>query len=152
MPHVFISYSAKDSAMAQKLWSDLKSVGTEPFLAELDLKPGAKWKDDILKRLKESQWVFFLATPNSCESQAVAHEIGASLVLEKRFIPIMWKVSPAQLPPWVDDRQAVDLQEPHRIRELVMGVGEKVKSEKFLAGAIFAILLLFAAWCLSKKK
>ena len=90
MPDVFISYSIKDEALARKLKFTLDGLGVKTFLASMSLSPGAKWKGDILKNLKESKWVFFLATKNSCESKAVMHEIGGSLILEKELIPLMW--------------------------------------------------------------
>src|ERR1035441_8891244 len=98
MPQVFISYSVKDTAMAQKLYLALKMAGADPFLAEFDLHPGAVWKAEILNALRSAPWVFFLATPNSCPSQAVAHEIGASLALNKKLIPLMHGVQPKDLP------------------------------------------------------
>jgi len=152
MPGVFISYSAEDNELAKKLYTELAKSGAEPFLAELNLLPGGKWKDEIFARLKESQWVFFLATPNSCKSQAVAHEIGASLALEKKFIPLMWKVAPKDLPQWGNDRQAIDLEDRPRLSTLIGSVGAKVKSDKFWTGIVVAGLIAFALWLLSKKE
>ena len=151
MPYVFISYCSKDADLARQLHSALQCAGAEPFLAELDIEPGAYWKDRILKNIKESQWVFFLATPNSCASQAVAHEIGASLVLEKKLIPLMCRVTPDQLPEWVNHSQAVDLRDHRRIARLVEDIGERVKADRFLSGVLTAALICFALWILSKK-
>lgn len=152
MPHVFISYSSKDGEIARQLHLFLKCAGAEPFLAEIDLQPGTKWKESILENLRRSQWVFFLATPNSCKSQAVAHEIGASLVLNKKFIPLMLEVSPRDLPDWVDDTQAVDLKDSSKVMSLIEGVGNTIKSDKFWTGIIVAGLIGFVLWVLSRKK
>lgn len=151
MPSVFISYSSKDSEVAQQLHLALSLAGASPFLAELNLTPGKKWKDEILENLRQSQWVFFLATPNSCNSQAVAHEIGASLVLKKQFIPLMLGVTPSDLPDWVDDVQAIDMKDTSRISQLVQQIGETVKSDKFWTGVCVAALIGFALWALSRK-
>jgi hypothetical protein len=132
MPQVFISYSGKDSAMAQKLYLALKMAGAEPFLAELDLHPGVVWKAEILNALRSAPWVFFLATPNSCPSQAVAHEIGAGLVLNKKLIPLMSGVQPKDLPPWVDDRHAIDLADGTR-------------------AVVTTALICFVLWVLSRE-
>jgi len=151
MPHVFISYSSKDREIARQLHSVLQYAGAEPFIAELDIEPGAHWKNTILKNIRQSQWVLFLATPNSCSSQAVAHEIGASLVLEKKLIPLMWGVTADQLPEWVNHTQAIDLEDCGRIARLVEGISEKVKADKFWTGVFTAALICFALWVLSKK-
>lgn len=151
MPKVFISYSSKDSEVARQLYSFLQMAGAEPFLAEIDLPPGVKWKEEILDALRNSPWVFFLATPNSCPSQAVAHEIGASLVLKKKLIPLMWKVTPKQLPPWVDDTQAVDLRDSSKVVQLIKQIGETIQSDKFWTGVIVAGIIGFVFWVLAKK-
>ena|SRR3989344_2759412 len=151
MPKVFISYSAKDSEVACQLYSFLQMAGAEPFLAEIDLAPGVKWKDEILDALRNSLWVFFLATPNSCPSQAVAHEIGASLVLKKKLIPLMWNVTPKQLPPWVDDTQAIDLRDSNKVVQLVKQIGETIQSDKFWTGVIVAGIIWLGFWVLAKK-
>lgn len=151
MPNVFISYSTKDSDIALQLRSALSCAGITPFLAEVDLRPGVKWKDEILENLRQSEWVFFLATPNSCSSQSVSHEIGASLVLHKKFIPLMWNIEPNNLPPWVDDTQAVDLRDATKIAKLIQNIGDTIKSDKFWTGVIVAALIGFVIWVLTKK-
>ena len=151
MPHVFISYSSKDGAIADWLRTTLSLAGITPFLAEVDLPPGEKWKDSIMESIRQSEWVFFLATPSSCASQPVSHEIGASLVLRKKLIPIMWKVSPKDLPPWVDDTQAVDIQDTPRIMRLIKGIGESIKIDKFWAGVLIATFICLTLWVLAKE-
>jgi TIR domain len=150
MPHVFISYSSKDSELARQLYEFLVCSGAKPFLAEIDLQGGDKWKEGILENLRQSEWVFFLATPNSCKSQAVAHEIGASLILHKKFIPLMWQVSPKELPEWVDDTHAVDLKDPSQIQKVVGSVARTIKSNEFWKGVIVTGLICFGLWVLAK--
>ncbi|MBI3874480.1 MAG: toll/interleukin-1 receptor domain-containing protein [Verrucomicrobia bacterium] len=150
MPDVFISYSSKDSEAARQLHTVLSMAGVTPFLAEVDLPPGVRWKEEILENLRQSQWVFFLATPHSCTSQPVSHEIGASLALRKKFIPIMWGVAPSELPDWVDDTQAVDLRDAPRIMRLIRGIGENVKSDEFVTGVLTVAFIGFVLWVLSK--
>jgi hypothetical protein len=148
---VFISYSAKDSAIARKLYTLLQIAGANPFLAELNLQPGVKWKAEILNVLRNTPWVFFLATSNSCPSQAVAHEIGASLVLNKKLIPLMWGVKAKDLPPWVDDTQAVDLADGQRVSQLLQQIGASIKSDTFVQGIVVAALIGLGLWVLSKE-
>ncbi len=150
MPPVFISYSSVDKGIAEKLYNALNKAGADPFLAEVDLRPGEKWKDDVLKNLKRADWVFFLATPNSCQSQPVMHEIGASLVLQKKFIPIMWNVTPNDLPEWVRDRQAIDLKNVTEMMHLIQSIGKNNKSDKFWGSVLFGVLVCFSIWILTE--
>ena len=153
MPDVFISYSTKDESLARKFKLTLDSMGINTFLASMSLSAGNRWKDEILKNLKDAKWVFFLATKNSCESKAVMHEIGGSLVLDKELIPLMWGISPDQLPDWAQDRQAIDLQEPNnpKVKELIERVAEKVKADNFIGALILGALGALFLYALMKE-
>ena len=142
MPDVFISYSNMDETLAKKFKFTLDSLGFKTFLASTSLSAGRKWKEDILQNLRDSKYVFFIATKHSCESQAVMHEIGGSLVLEKELIPLMWGISPEELPDWVKDRQAIDLQDPNnpKVKELIENVAQKVKADRFVGTLILCAL------------
>ncbi len=149
MPDVFISYSTKDEILARKLKVALDSLGVKTFLASISLKAGMNWKEEILQNLRDSKWVFFLATKYSCESKAVMHEIGGSLVLEKELIPLMWGISHEELPDWAKDRQAIDLQDLNNpeVKQLIEHVAEKVKADRFIGTLILGalgVLLLYA--------
>lgn len=147
MPDVFFSYSSKDEDLARNLMDVLNSLGVNTFLASVSLLPGKQWKEEIFKNLRESKWVFFLATKHSCESRAVMHEIGGALILEKKLIPLMWGVSTDELPEWIQDRQAIDLKSPtdEKARELIEQVVEKVKADRIIGylvlGALGALLI-----------
>lgn len=146
MPDVFISYSSKDGKLAHQLAGYLEQHGLDVFLAELSLEPGEKWKDAIVAAFRDSKWVFFLATPASCASQPVMHELGGAIMMQKNLVTLMHGVNPGQLPEWVRDRQAIDLRERDRIASFIKSVAEVVKSDKFIAGLVAGGLLAFGAW------
>lgn len=150
MADVFISYSSKDSEIAKKIFWTLKMSGVKPFLAEMSLIPGKNWKEDVLENLRQAKWVFFLATKNSCNSQAVNHEIGATLVLRKNLVPIIWQIKPYELPDWIRDRQAVDLDDTEKINGIIKGIAEKIKANQLLTGLIIAGLVGLTIWELNK--
>lgn len=152
MPDVFISYSAKDSHIARWLCERLTELKVSVFLAELNLVGGADWKPEILKNLRESDFVIFLATPNSCASDAVKHEIGAALVLQKAFVPIMAGVKPNQLPAWIRDKQAVDIHDGEQSRRVFEKIASAVTSKRFIAGALVAALVIGGLHLLARKK
>lgn len=151
MTDVFISYSSKDSELACRLADDLKQHELDVFLAELSLKPGEKWKDSIITAFREAKWVFFLATPESCSSQPVMHELGGAIMMQKNIVTLMHEVQPKELPEWVRDRQAINLCERDRIATFIQSVADVVKSDKFKAGLVAGGLLAFGAWLLLKN-
>lgn len=151
MPDVFISYSAKDSAIARWLHEQLTALNVESFLAEINLAGGQDWKPEILKNLRESDFVLFLATPNSCTSDAVKHEIGGALILKKAFVPIMYGVRPDQLPAWTRDKQAVDIHDQARTRSVFEQIAHAASSKRFIAGLIVGVLGVGATYLLLKS-
>jgi hypothetical protein len=151
MPDIFISYSAKDGDIARQLAADLKQHELQVFLAEISIQPGEKWKESIVSAFREAKWVFFLATPASCASQPVMHELGGAIMMQKQLICLLHGVQPKELPEWVRDRQAIDLADRSRIAQLVCMTAETVQSDKFIAGLVAAGLLAFAAYLLLRK-
>jgi hypothetical protein len=150
MADVFISYSSQDSHIAQRLYTVLTTVGIQTFLAEISLQPGTRWKPQILNNLRQSKWFLFLATPNSCNSDAVKHEIGAALVLNKNLVPILVHVSPQDLPNWVKDHQAVDSTNPEQFQKFLTSLGSHIRSDKAKTVAVVIGLVLFFGLLLSE--
>jgi formylglycine-generating enzyme required for sulfatase activity len=62
-PKIFISYSRKDSEIAERVYKDLQNEGFAPWLDKESLLPGQNWKMMISKEMKESS--FFLALLSS---------------------------------------------------------------------------------------
>jgi hypothetical protein len=146
MPDVFISYSSQDSILAEQFRVFMVQHGIDVFLAAISIEPGSKWKESIIEALNQSRWVFFLATPSACTSQAVMHELGGALFTKKKIISVLCGVAPGQLPEWVRDRQAIDLEEKDQIVSTVEKIADAIRSDKFLAGLVAGGLVLFALW------
>ena len=152
MSDVFISYSAKDTELARWLYDQLTARRVRTFLAEICIEGGKDWKPEILQNLKNADFVLFLATPNSCRSDAVKHEIGGALILSKTFVPIMAGVSAKDLPAWVQDKQAVDIYDGAKTSQVFEKIAYAVTSKRFVAGLIVGILAAAAIFLLGKKK
>ena len=153
MNTAFISYSVKDELLAKNLHNVISLSGIETFLAGISIEPGSNWTDVIFLKLQEADWVFFLASKNSIDSAAVQQEIGASLIQKKTIIPLLVDIAPEELPGWMKNYQAINLQSaPEKLHEVVSAIAEKIKVDKFwvgvLVGALIAALVLFL---LSKK-
>jgi hypothetical protein len=148
MPDVFISHTSSDRTFAEFLHRHLTSEGLSAFLAPISLLPGQRWPQEILNALETSPWVLFLASRKACASPWVQQEVGAALAKQKKLIPIVWDMPPAQLPGWTGYIQAVDLAgaSPEQIQAQMTAIAGQVKADKakgFLIGGLL-IAGLFA--------
>ena len=62
---VFISYAKEDSAVAKRIYNDLKGIGVNVWLDSEDLLPGQNWKLTIRESIKESSYFLALLSSNS---------------------------------------------------------------------------------------
>ncbi|WP_372795063.1 toll/interleukin-1 receptor domain-containing protein [Pontiella sp.] len=152
MPDVFISYSVEDSEIAQNLYKSCCSLQINTFLAEISLSPGNHWKGEIIANLKQSKWFLFLATPNSLKSDAVKHEIGAALALDKTIIPILHEVDYDEIPSWVSDHQGIKMvgENIDHVRNLLTKISDKIKGDKVVAGLLIGVLIGAGIYMLAK--
>jgi len=147
MPDVFISYSAKDERLARFVREHLVKQELDVFLASISLKLGERWTPQIFEALRNSDWVFLLASKNALASPNVQQEVGGALFAKKKLVPIMWDVQPQELPRWVADYQGLILSGTtmENINRQVSQLAARVKADKvkgqLVAGAVFAGLL-----------
>lgn len=62
---VFISYAREDGEHAQKLCSELKSLGVDPWLDRDKLLPGQKWRAEIEFAIRKADFFIALLSFNS---------------------------------------------------------------------------------------
>lgn len=133
MSHAFVSYFAKDTLLAHWLRDQLILRKVDVFLAEVSINPGERWKPAILQNLHQAECVILLATPSSCASDAVKHELGGALALNKL---IMAGMVASELPKWIRDRQAIDIEDDEKTRGLFEQMARTVTSREFIQWAI----------------
>ncbi|MFT6405919.1 MAG: hypothetical protein ACJAVI_005898 [Candidatus Azotimanducaceae bacterium] len=139
----FISYSVKDEKLAKGLYSATSMAGIKTFLAGISIEPGNRWTETIFENLEKSDWVFFLASKNSCCSHAVQQEIGASLIQKKTIIPLLVDIKAEELPGWVGSHQAIDLKtSPELLHAAIAAIAEKIKVDKFWAGVLVGVIIV----------
>lgn len=143
---VFISYSrqsAESAAYARKLYSDMTNCGLKVFLDTESLRGGDEWKEQILEKIRATDWVFYVVTKEARESETVQHEIGAALGQKKKILPILLDdIAPESLPPFVNGKQAIDARrDPDQIRRQVEKIA-KDKNNQLVAGIVIAVLAL----------
>jgi hypothetical protein len=80
MTKVFISYTSSDEAFADKLASDLSSLGAEVFYAKWDIKVGDSIVDKINVALSTHDHLVFILSANSVKSKWVQRELNSSLM------------------------------------------------------------------------
>ena len=68
-PHVFISYSRKDSALAEKLRLALIALNFEAYLDKEDILPGEPWRARLESLILAADAVVYVISPDSITSE-----------------------------------------------------------------------------------
>ena len=153
MADVFVSYSFKDGEIARFLSKHLENEGLNVFRAPISIYPSERWDEKILKNLKNSPWVLFLASKDACASPIVQQEIGVALGTEKNIVPVVWDMDPSELPGWVKNIQALDLRNMllTEASEQVSKISEQIKADKFRGCLIVGLLIAAILYVASKR-
>jgi hypothetical protein len=89
MPHdVFISYSSKDKAVADRVCHALEAKGERCWIAPRDIPYGADWQEAIMGALVEAGAMVLVFTGNTNESAHVRREVSAALEAGAIVIPL----------------------------------------------------------------
>ena len=93
---VFISHSNEqsDQRMVKKVRHRLSALGFTPYVAEHDANSGEVLWGKILDQIESSGTVILLYTENASESGDVHTEIGISLGMRKKIIPVAGTAPP----------------------------------------------------------
>jgi hypothetical protein len=153
MPDVFISYSAKDEKLANWLYRSCNNLSISSFMAPISIDPGVKWKQVILNNLRGASWFFFLATPNSIQSDAVKHEIGGALLMNKNIVPILYDIEFSELPDWIKEYQGVKITntDATELLRALNAISGRIKADN-LRTILIVAALLGVAWYFGKDE
>jgi hypothetical protein len=86
---VFISYSRKDLAFAERLVAALEARGLAPKIDTRDLPDLQDWRRELLDFIRASDTVVFIVSPRSVSSPVCAWELSQVMALNKRLAPIV---------------------------------------------------------------
>src|SRR6266850_2018273 len=86
---VFISYSHKDIAFADRLEAALKVRGFEPLIDRAEIYAFEDWWKRIEALIARADTVVFVLSPDSAASDVARKEIAFAASLNKRFAPIL---------------------------------------------------------------
>jgi hypothetical protein len=145
MADCFISYSSRDRKFAETICGFISGDGLDVFMADLSLRPGDDWASEVLQTLRETEWVLFLASKAACESAYVQQEIGGAILTDKKLIPIVWNMSPSELPGWVNKTQALDIRglKIPEVKEKVLEIAKRIKGKPYY-GIVIALGIIAA--------
>lgn len=93
MNETFISYSRKDLDFAQKLFKALKATGIDPWLDQEDIPAAAKWRQEVLVGIQFCHNFIYIISPTSVASEHCDAELDYALSLNKRIIPIVFRLA-----------------------------------------------------------
>ena len=144
MPDCFISYSSNDQRLADFVYNELVQQGLSVFMASVSIKAGENWTDSIIANIKSSSWVILLASREACQSAYVLQESGMALITEKVLIPIVWDMSPCELPGWINRRHAIDLKNAtiEQIQMQISQIAQMIKQDNLKANLIAGAVIL----------
>jgi len=144
MPYCFISYSDQEEPIAQFIYNEICRLNFTAYKAKVSLEPGEKWSHRTLNKLKNSEWVIFLASRKACSSTVENPEVGDALLASKNLVPIVWDMDPSELPEWAKEVQTLDIR-GSTIPELqiqVTDIANRNKQEKLDGLRILSIVIL----------
>ncbi|WP_343714022.1 toll/interleukin-1 receptor domain-containing protein [Inquilinus sp.] len=78
-PHIFSSHSSKDKPIVRKIVHDLKNLGFNCWLDEIDIAPGDSIVEKIQEGIEKSSYLVLFLSKNSVESEWVKREWNSRL-------------------------------------------------------------------------
>jgi len=129
-PIVFVSHVEEDVAVASKIkeWlEDNLLEGVEVFVSSDEgIKPGDKWEDHIIEKLKNCRIALVVCTKTSVRQPWINFEAGGAWVKGARVIPLCYHGQRKDtLPRPLSSRQALDLSEPDDVSELLKMIAKE---------------------------
>ena len=86
---IFISYSRKDMAFADRLEAAFKTRGFEPLIDRTEIYAFEDWWRRIEGLIGQADTVVFVVSPDAVASEVALKEIAHAASLNKRFAPIV---------------------------------------------------------------
>ena len=86
----FFSYARKDSAFVLRLAKELREVGVNLWLDQLDILGGQRWDRAVEGALQTCQGIIAVLSPDAMASHNVMDEVSYALEEGKLVIPIFF--------------------------------------------------------------
>src|ERR1700730_5980097 len=89
---VFISYSRRDMALADRLDAALRTRGFEPLIDRTDILAFEEWWKRVEALIGRADTVVFVLSPDAVRAESIARkEVAFAASLNKRFAPIVFR-------------------------------------------------------------
>jgi hypothetical protein len=113
MPHVFISYTNKNKAIAEQLCAVLERNGLRCWIAPRDIPPGYAWAETIVTAIGESQIMIAVISQDALRSEHMAHELEGADTNRVPILPIRLDATPlkGQFQYFLGNKQWLDLRD-----------------------------------------
>jgi len=89
MNRVFISYSRKNEAFAERLARDLGDAGLDVWIDLRQIQVGEVWQQEIFRGLDRAEFIVLCLSPAAIASEWVQREIETTRTAGKRVYPVM---------------------------------------------------------------
>ena len=144
MPYCFICYSDQDKSIAEFIYNEISRLNFSAYKAKVSLEPGEKWSHRTLHKLKNSEWVIFLASRKACSSTVKNPEVGDALLASKNLVPIVWDMDLSELPEWAKEVQVLDLRGStmQELQNQIEEIADMNKQDKLDGLRILSIVIL----------
>jgi formylglycine-generating enzyme required for sulfatase activity len=127
---VFISYSRKDVAFAQRVVAALEARGLAPVIDTRDLPKLEDWRRELLGFIREADAVVFIVSPNSVSSPVCSWEVEQVAKLNKRLAPIVLeRVSDDRIPEAIAKINYLFFDQPNDFEAQAHGLAQALQTD-----------------------
>ena len=127
---VFISYSRKDMAFADRLEAALKARGFEALIDRQEIYAFEDWWKRIQSLIGQSDAVVFVLSPDAVNSDVALKEIAHAASLNKRFAPIVCRrVEDATVPETLRRLNFIFFDDPERFDASADSLAEALRTD-----------------------
>jgi tetratricopeptide (TPR) repeat protein len=127
---IFISYSRKDLAFADRLDAALKARGFEPLIDRSEIYAFEDWWKRIEALIGRADTVVFVLSPNAVASDVALKEVAHGASLNKRFAPIVCRrVEDAAVPEPLRRLNFIFFDDPDRFEASADRLAEALQTD-----------------------
>jgi tetratricopeptide (TPR) repeat protein len=127
---VFISYSRKDMAFADRLDAALKARGYEPLIDRTEIYAFEDWWKRIQALIGKADTVVFVLSPDAVASEVALKEVTHAASLNKRFAPIVCRrVDERAIPEALQRLNFIFFDDPARFEESADRLAEALQTD-----------------------
>lgn len=151
---VFISYSAPDRDLVNRIKEAAAPIGLRVYSYDQDLQPGENLPQKLLREIHASDVVLVLLTHTSASSPSVNQEIGVARAAEKMVIPVLETGVDANRFTFLQgiEYETLDRANPEQTLIRLTGRLARLKAKNDTANVIgLALIAGFALWLLNKS-